>query len=115
MGVEIVTIHVGSLASKGIKTFVMHKKLLCDSSDYFSKAFNGGFIENKGTMELPTDDPDIFYLFVNYIYQGRIESFPIPEPHGPRNSPADYESCDNFVRQLIKLFSFAEKICMNDL
>jgi hypothetical protein len=43
MGTEIVTIYVGLKR----KAFAMYKKLICDRSSYFSKAFNGGFKETE--------------------------------------------------------------------
>ena len=45
------------------KEFVIHKKLLCDKSDFFRKAFTGSFKEGEGVMYLP-DEKKARYLAV---------------------------------------------------
>jgi hypothetical protein len=60
LGEEIVTIFVGP----NRKRFPIHKILLFTRSDFFSKAFNGGFEEvETGVMNLPEDDEDAFGAF----------------------------------------------------
>ncbi|PQE20772.1 BTB POZ-like protein [Rutstroemia sp. NJR-2017a BBW] len=58
------------------KAFNLHKRLLCASSPYFDRAFNGGFME-AGTQELHFQDTTIesFYLVVQFLYTGNIVLF----------------------------------------
>ncbi|TGO82934.1 hypothetical protein BPOR_0730g00010 [Botrytis porri] len=66
---ELVQIIVGP----ELKEFFVHKTLIRSTCDFFDKAFNGRFkegIENK--MHLPKDDPEIFEIFVNWMYSGHL-------------------------------------------
>ncbi|CZT11078.1 uncharacterized protein RAG0_15343 [Rhynchosporium agropyri] len=57
---EFVTIYVGPKRQE----FIIIKKLLCQSSDFFDKAFNSNFQEaSEGTMHLPDDNSEAFALF----------------------------------------------------
>ncbi|KAH9215359.1 hypothetical protein DL95DRAFT_408542 [Leptodontidium sp. 2 PMI_412] len=97
---EIVTIHVGPKQ----KNFTVHKKLLCDRSEFFSKAFNGEFKEaTDGVMYLPEDDADAFDSMIVYIYQNLLPVFPNLE-------------CDEYLETILyPLFALAEKLCLNEL
>ncbi|KAL2072719.1 hypothetical protein VTL71DRAFT_12062 [Oculimacula yallundae] len=93
---ELVTIYVGPKR----KEFLLHKNLLCKSSDYFDKAFNSNFQEaEKGTMFLPEDNPEAFALFVNWLYRSTI-------PAG---------NAQSHVFRLADLYILADKICLVDL
>jgi hypothetical protein len=79
--------------------FVIHKKLLCDTADFFLKAFNGSFKESDGIMRLREEYPGAFSLFVDWLYRSRISHV-------------------NTVCHWINLFNlyiFAEKLCLNEL
>lgn len=107
LGSEIVTIYVGPQR----KAFTIHKKPLCDRSEYFNAAFNSGFQEGStNEMHLPEDTPSEFTNLVNYIYQDRLPPFPTDEyaldVKGSRGYTKDH---------LYPLFTFAEKLCINDL
>ncbi|KAM3089048.1 hypothetical protein ACMFMG_000667 [Clarireedia jacksonii] len=58
------------------KAFSLHKRLLCISSSYFDRAFNGGFLESK-TQEIHLEDMSIqsFELVVQFLYTGSITLF----------------------------------------
>ncbi|CZR61095.1 uncharacterized protein PAC_10991 [Phialocephala subalpina] len=107
LGGEIVRIYVGPKR----KAFTIHKKPLCDRSEYFNAAFNSGFQEGSANeMHLPEDTPVDFTNLVNYIYQDRLPSFPAEE-YTP-----DFKGSQGFTRDhLYPLFLFAEKLCINDL
>lgn len=67
---ELVTIIIGKDAPK---TFTVHKGLLGHYSEYFACAFgNPNWAEADGTGRLPDDDPEVFQLFKNFIYAGRL-------------------------------------------
>jgi hypothetical protein len=92
LGTDTVTIYVGPKRKK----FLVHKKLICDCSDYFSKAFTGGFQEaEKGVMYLPEDDSETFDSFIDFIYRGTTPKFIKGED--------------------LPLFFLAEKFCINEL
>ncbi|TVY82764.1 hypothetical protein LSUE1_G003296 [Lachnellula suecica] len=95
LGNEFVTIYVG----KKRKEYVVHKKVICDAADYFSKAFTGAFIEREGIMHLPEETSEAFGLFVDYLYRGTVPSV----------------SSQAHLERLLKLFVFAEKLCMHEL
>lgn len=107
LGSEIVTIYVGP----DRKAFTIHKKPLCDKSEYFNAAFNSGFQEGStNEMHLPEDTPTEFTNLVNYIYQDRLPAFPTDE-YTP-----DFKGSQGFTKyQLYPLFFFAEKLCINGL
>ena len=67
LGTEVVTLNVGPEA----KPFIVHKKLLCDRCEYFSKSSNSDFEEAKtGIMNLPEDDEKAFACFLRWLYTG---------------------------------------------
>jgi hypothetical protein len=96
LGNEIVTLNIGPER----KQFTVHKKLLCDRCEFFSKAFRGNFREaEKGEMYLPEDDPDAFSPLVDYLYRGVL-------PEAKDNQCATL---------LVKLYILAEKLCLSRL
>jgi hypothetical protein len=103
LGDEVVTIYVGAKR----KAFKIHKKLLCEQSDYFSKAFNGRFQEANGEMYCPEDNPTAFSYFVNYVYWNVLPKLP------PKDATDKYEY--DYYCGLSGLFFLAEKLCMNEL
>jgi hypothetical protein len=85
--------------------------LICDRSDYFSKAFTGGFREaDKGVMHLPKDDSQTFDSFINFIYRGTAPKFIKGEDLPIEDAVMCYT-----IKKLIPLFFLAEKFCINEL
>lgn len=79
LGDEIVTLYVGPKRKK----FTVHKKLLCDRYEYFSKAFHGNFQEaQEGVMHLPDDDADAVSSLVDFLYRGTVPKI-TEEPKEP--------------------------------
>jgi hypothetical protein len=95
LGTELVTIYVGNKPAQ----FVIHKKLLCDTTDFFLKAFSGSFKESEGVLRLPEESPGVFSLFIDWLYRSRI---------------AHTNSGRHWVN-LFNLYIFAEKLCLNEL
>ncbi|TVY40715.1 hypothetical protein LSUB1_G002409 [Lachnellula subtilissima] len=95
LGTELVTIYVG----KEQKEYIVHKKAICDTADYFSKAFTGAFEERVGVMYLPEESSDAFGLFVHWLYRGRVSLV-----HSQKH-----------LERLFKLYVFAEKLCLVEL
>jgi BTB/POZ domain len=98
LGTEIVQIFVWSKR----ELFQIHKKLICSVSEFFDKAFNDGFAEaSKNQMELPEDVPDIFAMFVAWLYKGEL------------NFEWDQVDCSKATAELIDLYLFANAKCSN--
>jgi len=49
--------------------FVVHKELICHSSPFFDRAFNGSFLEGQ-TQEMKLEDVEAsrFGIFVHWLY-----------------------------------------------
>jgi hypothetical protein len=95
IGRELVTIYV----AKKRTVFVIYKKLLSHTADFFLKAFSGSFKESEGTMHLPEEHPGAFLLFIDWLYRSKISHV-------------------NTVRHWLTLFDlyiFAAKLCLNEL
>jgi hypothetical protein len=94
LGEDIVTIFIGPEKCK----FVLHKKLLC-RLPFFDHAFNDGFKETvNGSMGLPEDEPDVFSIFVHWLYRGSVPSI----------------TCQKDLDNLLSLYIFSEKLCLDD-
>ncbi|THV48585.1 hypothetical protein BGAL_0239g00070 [Botrytis galanthina] len=78
------------------KKYIVHKKILCDHSEFFNAGFNSGFKEaTDGEMHLPEDDPATFADLIEYLYRGTL-------PYT--------DKCGTSALQ--RLYWLAEKICM---
>ncbi|KAG0651167.1 hypothetical protein D0Z07_2626 [Hyphodiscus hymeniophilus] len=93
LGTEVVTLYVGPKR----KQIVVHKKLLCNRIEYFSKAFDGRFKEGReGIIYLPEDDADSMSQLVDWLYRCTIP--PIIQSTMPAR----------------KLYYLAEKLCVSE-
>ncbi|KAG4437860.1 hypothetical protein IFR05_006662 [Cadophora sp. M221] len=99
LGIELVDIFVGQGPNR--QQFVIHKKLICDTADFFRKAFMGSFKENSGTMVLPDEKPEAFVMFVDWLYRS--------------DSEVGRVTTREQSYGLFKLYFFAEKLCTKDL
>ncbi|TGO09404.1 hypothetical protein BTUL_0167g00240 [Botrytis tulipae] len=96
LGLEIVTLIVGPKR----KEFTVHKKLICDSCDYFEKAFCGPFLEGtEGKIYFPEDSSDAVALFIEWLYRRTV---PFNQTHA---------QFDTFI----KLYLLSEKWCFYQL
>jgi hypothetical protein len=70
---EMVEITVGT---ENLQTFTVHKSFICHYSPYFEAAFNNNqslFVEGKTQrMTVPNISPDVFGLFVKWIYYKKV-------------------------------------------
>ncbi|KAH7363920.1 hypothetical protein BKA65DRAFT_571959 [Rhexocercosporidium sp. MPI-PUGE-AT-0058] len=99
LGIELVNIYVGKDPNR--KQFVIHKKLICDKVDFFHKAFISGFKENEGTMDLPDETPEVFGMFVAWLYRSDSEV-------------GKFTTKEQYIG-IFNLYFFAEKLCIEDL
>lgn len=68
-GTQVVRIVVGA----DNQEYAVHKNLICASSEFFNRMFNGNFTEAKeGALELPEESPVVFNLFYDWLYTGRV-------------------------------------------
>ncbi|TGO72243.1 hypothetical protein BELL_0476g00070 [Botrytis elliptica] len=89
---ETVILHVGPKREK----YIVHKKVLCDQSEFFNAGFNKGFQEgSNGEMYLPEDDPAACADLIEYLYRGTL-------PYADETT----------TRPMLELYCLAEKICM---
>jgi hypothetical protein len=103
LGTEIVDIFVGP----DLKHFKVHQKVLCETVPYFDKMLQGPFKEAvEHTVRLPEDDPDAFGLFLEWVYGGGLLQPADMKKHTSTNGP---------IFDRVKLYCFAEKICLDRL
>lgn len=96
LGTEVVRLVVG----EECELITVHKRLICSSSDFFEKAFNGGFKEAKeNEIKPPEDKPTTVQVYVRWLYTKIL----------PR-SGFDFTMVD-----YLELYYFAAKICCTEL
>lgn len=58
-----------------LESFHVHEELLCRTSDFFTAALSKDWKESRQKIvRLPEDDPDLFEIFADFLYGGRIHS-----------------------------------------
>ncbi|KAL4904482.1 hypothetical protein BDW74DRAFT_179056 [Aspergillus multicolor] len=68
---SVVIVVVGSASEGKPSSAIIHEDLLRLSSKLFDKALSGPWREsNERTIELPGDDPDVFAMYVHWLYSG---------------------------------------------
>lgn len=56
------------------RNFIVHRDLLRHHSPYFDGALGGSFKESEGNLiRLPENKPDVFELFVGWLYAQRLD------------------------------------------
>lgn len=59
-----------------MKSFMVHRGLICFYSEYFRGWFNGAFKESiHGISVLDTESPEIFKHFKDWLYTHRLDAF----------------------------------------
>lgn len=82
--------------------FFVHKRLLCERSQYFCRMLQGGFREaREGVVSMPEDCPLAFEVFVNWLYAGFVPSL----------SPKLVRSSSR-ITLLVKFHVLAEKLIL---
>ena len=77
LGTELVKLYIGP----DRKEFVVHKTLLCKSSNFFAGAFEGSrFPEGReGVMYIPEKHEIVFMHYVEWLYRGSIRAGVVEE------------------------------------
>lgn len=60
------------LVGEAAEVFHVHENVLVNSSDFFKKAIHGEFKENEGIVRLPTQDPEVFKVYTQWLYRRTI-------------------------------------------
>lgn len=85
--------------------FSVHKEMLCGVSSFFKSALNGSFREGREqTITLPEDDPDIFDLFVQWLYTKNYEI-----------QGSDGRLDQTFYTEAVQLYCLADKYDVSTL
>ena len=81
------------------KVFSLHKRLLCENSEYFKAALEGSFKEaTTQSIELLDDKVEIFKVFQHWLYTGTLTPsliVPEKEPNQGKTSESAKESKSN--------------------
>jgi hypothetical protein len=94
---------VNVMAGEEKVVYTIHKDLLCYHSPYFHRALNGSFVDaSRQEVELENVQPDVFGLFVHWIYRAKIGE---KRFNDPKDSTIVEQTTDE---QLIKLWSLAD-------
>ncbi|THX18701.1 hypothetical protein D6D17_01969 [Aureobasidium pullulans] len=73
LGTELTFILLGDGPKASRKTFVVHKNLLMTVSGFFAMGLTSSFKEaDTGIFEMEEEDPDVFSIFVHWIYFNRL-------------------------------------------
>ena len=106
------TIRVGRKRKK----FLVHKKLICNQSPYFSSIYNtlspGG---DPVTETHITKYTQAFELLVDYLYRGSVPTGPQPPKPLAKSSAEEIAEVNKHDRLIRELCSLAEKFGINDL
>jgi hypothetical protein len=102
LGSEVVNLNVGAGHNK--RVFVVHKKILCDKSDFFNKMFASDFKEAKeGVIELPEDNPAAVSAVLDMlIYHNTIRNL---------TGNKDAKGKTTIAWDPVEVYSLAQKWC----
>lgn len=82
--------------------FSVHQSLIRASSSFFEKALGGKWKESaQRTVRLPDDDPNIFALYIHWIYFGAIPVSSIKRKKAVENSE---------ITDLVKAYIMGDKL-----
>lgn len=109
-----IKLHVGDV------TFMAHKKVLSDSSEYFSIMFGSDMVErDQDTIELRDILPSDFELILEYFYTGQITLH--KENIGDVLKTASFfhvdwivNVCCKFIETHLSIENYLEVVCLYD-
>ncbi|QDS75942.1 hypothetical protein FKW77_003205 [Venturia effusa] len=84
-----ITVCVGQHDEDGeVENFIVHEELIRAQSPFFEAAMARDWPESKARLvTLDTDSPDVFGLYVNWIYRHRIYLEPLPTTSAGHDVP----------------------------
>ncbi|KAK0842276.1 hypothetical protein LTR03_009421 [Friedmanniomyces endolithicus] len=101
--VDLITILAGADKSP----FVVHKYALCNKSKFFAAACKREWKEGvEKTICVPSITPEIFELYVHWVYSGKIDLslLPLVSPRAGNSRSDDVEGGAQDVQYLIELY-----------
>jgi hypothetical protein len=107
-GLSMITVIVGANTEWPVRTFTVHKNLLCRASDYFDGALNGPFLENsKNELVLADDCPTAFEVLYHWLYTGFFyeQTFPTRAEKGHGSEDGIYWYWELYW---LEIYQFAE-------
>ena len=83
------------------KHYSLPKNLLCSSSSYFDRCFNGGFTEGQTQkLTLEEDNVDHWEILLEFMYSGKVETTAVDFGELPDQ---------NHIRQCINFIEYTDK------
>ncbi len=104
LGTDFVTLFLGQQAKK----FTVHRKLLCDRSELFFKAFCGQ--GTSSVIRLPEHDAESFNALINWLYRDWLPAY--TDDVSTLAPPEKQKKC---LALLYGVFVLAENYFINDL
>ncbi|KAH7085250.1 hypothetical protein BKA63DRAFT_13643 [Paraphoma chrysanthemicola] len=87
------------------KRFLVHEGFVCARSAFFQRAMNGPWAErDERIIKLPEDDPEVFAIYVNFVYTNTVATGPLERPIHRATARTEY-------MLLSKLYVLCEKLC----
>ena len=105
----MITVRVGQEPNE--KDFLAHESYLTTQSEFFRRALHGKLQKAESRIvKLPEDDPEIFGLYLNYVYTGHLPTTCEAE----KDLTAHYLSLMDEYHQLFSVYVMAEKLLNPD-
>ncbi|PMD38768.1 hypothetical protein L207DRAFT_584162 [Hyaloscypha variabilis F] len=90
------------------ETWLLHEGVICERSEWFNKAFMGGYMESdQKQIYLQDEEPEMFGHFVDWLYGKGLFCY---KDHA---KPSDITF--SHVREWLALYIFADKIALKAL
>jgi hypothetical protein len=96
----------------GSEDFIVHESFLTSRSGFFRRALNGNWAESDTRIvKLPEDDPHIFALYLNYVFNGQLATMgKTPEEFATLGLLEFYKHIHHEYEEVSRLYILAEKL-----
>jgi hypothetical protein len=92
--------------------FGTHESFLTSRSDFFRRAMNGNWTEaDTRVVKLPEDDPNVFGLYLDYVYTGQLTTMEKTPAELAALEPIDFDhQIYQEYEEVFRLFVLAKKL-----